>query len=233
MRGVIVGANARQEWLLSWWWEHYHRHNSYPVTFADFGMSESARRWCCQRGTLMSVRIPPLSVKDRSEVDAIRVREWEDTYPDTFWESRNGWFRKPQACLQTLYDEAVWIDLDCEIVKPIDAIFDRQIRLARDGAVTESHFPIYNTGVMSFTKNHPLIVEWVSAALEKNAFFRSDQDLLSSMISEKKYSICELDPIYNWSVGNGRNPQVVVYHWLGEAAKRVLQNKLILSNLEF
>jgi len=38
-----------QQWLLPWWWEQYSAHNSYPVVFVDFGLSEKGIA-CAKRG---------------------------------------------------------------------------------------------------------------------------------------------------------------------------------------
>lgn len=82
--GILVGSNARQEWLLSWWWENYRRHNNDPVSFVDFGLSAEKKEWCKERGRLISLRMPPLFVKDRDEVDTALVEEWESRFPDLF-----------------------------------------------------------------------------------------------------------------------------------------------------
>ena len=44
--GVIVGSDYSQEWLLPWWWENYTKHNRYPVTFVDFGLSQEPIELC-------------------------------------------------------------------------------------------------------------------------------------------------------------------------------------------
>lgn len=51
MKGILVGCDQNQEWLLSWWWDQYSAHNSYPVVFVDFGMSKTGVAWCNERGT--------------------------------------------------------------------------------------------------------------------------------------------------------------------------------------
>ncbi len=232
-RGILVGANERQEWLLAWWWDNYRRRNDYPVCFVDFGLSEKKKRWCKERGQLISLRMPPLFVRDRGEVDGTLAEEWEKSFPDTFWESREAWFKKAQACLESPYDETIWIDLDCEIVKPLEGLWGQseRVALAKDFSAISVDFPIYNSGVIVFQKNDPLIVEWAKQSIEKNALFRGDQDVLSQIIADEKLPIHELDPMYNWSIGRGERKDVVIYHWLGDAAKSVLQNKLILARL--
>jgi hypothetical protein len=232
--GILVGSDARQEWLLPWWWENFRRHNQYPVSFVDFGLSQEKKAWCRERGELIALRTPPLFVKDREEVCGALAEGWESHYPDTFWASREAWFKKPLACLQSPYERTIWCDLDCEVVQPLDGLMRAcddvsGIALAKDFSSQE----MYNSGVIVFQKNHPLIQEWAKQSIEKNGLFRGDQDLLSQIIAEKGLSICELSPIYNWSVGFGKREDVVIYHWLGDAAKSALRNSLIFSDLTF
>ncbi|QVL57797.1 MAG: hypothetical protein KFB93_01600 [Simkaniaceae bacterium] len=52
-QGVMTGCNQSQEHYLKHWFENYSKHNNYPVTFCDFGMSEKARTFCIQNGTLL------------------------------------------------------------------------------------------------------------------------------------------------------------------------------------
>lgn len=232
MRGVLVGSDARQEWLLPWWWENYCRYNSYPVTFADFGLSREMKKWCGEVGAIMPIHAPPCFVKDRSEVERALTEKWEEKYNDTFWEAREAWFKKPFACLQSPYLNTIWVDADCEVVASLEDLFAVEFGLVRDQAAEAPDFPIYNSGVIAFKKDHPLIVKWAAESLKKNGLFRGDQDLLSSIIHEKKIPIKELDPIYNWSIGEGKNSEAAVYHWLGEAAKDLLRKGLILKDLQ-
>ena len=52
-QGVMTGCNESQENFLKPWFENYSKHNNYPVTFCDFGMSKEARTFCKQHGTLL------------------------------------------------------------------------------------------------------------------------------------------------------------------------------------
>ena len=56
MDGIVVIASHAQEWMLPWWWMHYHFHNSLPVAFIDLGLSEAARRWCARRGEVIPLK---------------------------------------------------------------------------------------------------------------------------------------------------------------------------------
>ena len=228
--GILIGSDARQEWLLPWWWENYQRSNQYPVSCVDFGLSKRARAWCEERIELISLSINPLFLKNREEIDQIFITEWEDRYPNGFWHSRESWFKKAEACLRSPYEKTIWMDVDCEVVGSLEFLFQIPgIALAKDPIVSNSQYPIYNSGVIVFEKRHPLLFQWAKLSLEKNGFFRGDQDLLSQIIETEKHPIFELSPIYNWSVGEKEREDVVIYHWLGDAAKTVLRNKLMVS----
>ena len=49
----MTGCDKSQESYLKPWFENYSRHNNYPVTFCDFGMSEDGRNFCTKHGTLL------------------------------------------------------------------------------------------------------------------------------------------------------------------------------------
>ncbi|HSX11278.1 MAG TPA: hypothetical protein VLF94_06170 [Chlamydiales bacterium] len=225
--GIIVGSDQSQEWLLPWWWENYQRHNRHPVAFFDFGLSEAGKRWCRERGQW--IKLAPLFVKERDEVAPSLAHEWESRYGDQFWNSREAWFKKPHACLCSPFENTVWLDLDCEVLGPLDPLFQAcdhpsGIALARDQTL-----PTYNSGVIAFRSQNAIIGEWARQSLEQNGVFRGDQDLLSHIVAGK--AIGQLLPIYNWNVGYGLNPEAVICHWLGERAKTALRNQLILNDL--
>ena len=56
--GILIGSDEHLEWAIPWWWENYSRFNSFPVAFADFGMSEAMRAWCRERGELIDLTFP-------------------------------------------------------------------------------------------------------------------------------------------------------------------------------
>ncbi len=221
--GIVVGSDDRQEWLLPWWWENYRRHNSFPVAFVDFGLSERMKEWCRGRGELVSLRVADVFVKDRDEVEGSRVEEWEKAYGEGFWYSRKAWFKKPLACLRSPFQKSIWMDTDCEVLGKLDPLFELSgMAIAKD-QVNEG----YNSGVVVFQRDDPIIQEWVDLSFEKNGEFRGDQELLSVILQGK--SICELPPIYNWSVGYGENPEAVICHWLGDMGKMALRNQILDS----
>jgi len=234
--GIIVGSDITQEWLLPWWLENTLRHNRRPIAFVDFGLSEEKKQWCRERGELIPLLVADIFVKEREELAFPIIEEWENRYGENFWDSRKAWFKKPLACLQSPFRRTIWVDLDCEVLGSLDFVFDAcmhpsGIAMVKDRSSRPSSFPMYNSGVIAFQREIPLIKEWADQSFERNGEFRGDQELLSRMIFEKKLSISELPFIYNWNVGYGIHPDTVVCHWVGEMGKLALRNQIILNQL--
>ena len=232
---IIVGSDQTQEWLLPWWWEHYSRHNPYPVTFVDFGLSFELKAWCRERGELICLRMMDFAA-EKAEVEPSLVDEWETKCGKLFWKSRGAWFKKPLACLQARFDRAIWIDLDCEVRGPLAPLFDlvdhpSGIAMVKDFAEHETPYQVYNSGVIVFKKKLPLIAQWASLALDQNQVFRGDQELLSDLISKEKLEIAEIPPLYNWSRCQEEHPNVIIHHWHGETGRSVIKYKIWAKNL--
>jgi hypothetical protein len=220
-----------QQWILPWWWRHYEKSNDHPVTFIDFGMSDEAKSWCRERGTVVRLALPDIFVAERHEIDASSIDKWENTFGTDFWIRRNGWFKKPMACLLSPYQKTIWIDLDCEVrssIKPLFAHADHPsgIALAKDIHDPLSNGKGYNSGVIVFKRGLPLIEKWADEALKSNHLFAGDQDILTKLIFDHELTISELPLIYNWSRCSGENPDAAIYHWHGRHGKTVIANSL-------
>src|SRR5579859_2738095 len=109
--GVIVAADASEEWLLPWWWGKYCRFNSYPVTFVDLGLTPKMQEWCETKGRRLPLRIPDFATP-KEEIDPTLIPIWEDVIGPKVWDFRDAWYKKPFACLLTPYQRSIWIDLD-------------------------------------------------------------------------------------------------------------------------
>lgn len=236
MDGIIVGADRKIEWLLDFWWSHYIKHNSLPVTFVDFGMSAKAKQWCTERGTL--IPLPSLaSIASKSKIDPMTAKQWEKVYGKEVWKKRQSWFKKPFALLQTPYKRTLWLDLDCEVLGPLDRMFDfctpNVVALARETEAAHSHEReqeqllkdevLYNSGVIVYQKNAPLIQCWAQAVKALNGEFWGDQQLLSRLIFLKKFKIKELGPEYNWRMSQGVNFHALIVHWVSAWGKAYIR----------
>jgi len=231
MDGVVVGSDQTQEWMLSWWWDRYRKHNDYPVVFMDFGMSEDAKEWCLEKGGV--IRVEPVEVCPREAVSPELAAIWESLYTCRFWSKREAWFRKPKACLKTPFSRSLWLDLDCELRGPIKDLFPMSghpsgVALMRE----ESEKRNYNAGVIAFRKEAPLMEAWDRLSREQNHLFCGDQDVLSHIIFTNDLEVCELPKIYNWGRLIGENPDAVILHWHGDAGKCVIAHQILRDNLE-
>lgn len=230
--GIVVGSDISQEWLLPWWWDNIRKHNDHPVTFVDFGLSEVKKKWCRERGELISLPLFDFLIKDKEEISLTIADKWEGRYGENFWQYRKAWFKKPAACLQSPYRRTVWLDLDCEVLGSLDKLFEASdhssgFAIVKDREAPSSSFPIYNSGVIAFRRNLPLMNHWAEQSFANNGEFRGDQDLLSEII--QNIPICELPCIYNWHVGYGMNPDAVICHWIGDLGKQMLRDQILLQ----
>lgn len=220
-KGVITGSCRALEWMLPWWWMHYRMHCEYPVTFFDFGLTDMARQWCEKRGQLKMVSdiaLAPISDE--------MARHWSARKTEDIHTARQAWFKKPFACLNTPYEETLWIDLDCQVRKNLEPLFSYYEK--GFSAVKERE---YNTGVMAFKKDVPLLQEWADACVTHNGSFRGDQDLLAHL----QQTISPLPQAYNHVIQfvpetgefTEANPEDFILHWVG-LGKIFIRNEMAM-----
>lgn len=227
-QGILVGCDQSQEWLLSWWWENYREDNSLPVAFADFGMSEEGRAWCQERGMVFKIQADGLKVALKEEIEADVLKGW-DRFISPFWDFRAVWFKKPFALLRTPFHRTLWLDLDCEVLGPLEPVFQYidpkdGMGLVRVGGLENTeNGSLYNSGVIVFAKNSPILQQWVDASLSQNHRFVSDQDVLSQLIFDRKYSVGKVPEIYNWRMNQGVHIGAVIIHWASQWGKEYIR----------
>lgn len=232
-RGVLVATDQNLEWLLPWWWERYSSVNTLPVTFVDFGMSESARAFCKEHGELVDFAFDPAFVQKKEKLSPEINSRWEN-YGATFWEARDGWFKKPLAMLQSQFSLTLWLDLDCEVMGPLAPLFDLLPQNEELGIIPEPLFyqagkdllfgeVLYNSGVVLFRHGSELVEKWGERAFSHNGEFAGDQELLSRMIHEEKHPVFELPDIYNARLVMGIPLHATIIHWVGNWGKTYIR----------
>lgn len=230
--GVLVATDQSQEWLLSWWWEGYSAHNTMPVAFVDYGMSEEARQWCRQRGQV--IPLPSLSFELPLLPSTSEQLGWEGSYGPSYSRIRREWFKKPFACLQSPFRTTVWMDLDCEVLAPIQELLsfvETEASLCLASEHQMEHLPlsdpqkIFNSGVLVFRKGCPLISEWAKACLSHSHEYWSDDRILSALLRERTEGIVLLPAIYNWRIAQGIPFHAKIIHWCGEWGKQFIQKQ--------
>ncbi len=222
-KGVIVGTDQTTAWLLPWWWRHYNKHNSLPVTFVDFGLSPETISWCKERGSVLTLKNKGF-VTPKEKIDKSLAEEWENLYGKNVWQAREGWFYKPFAMLLSPYETTLWIDLDCELCNSIEPIFDL---LSKDDEISILKDPgrekIYNSGVVLFRKKNKLIEKWAKTCLTTNSQFIGDDYILSYLIEKENYKIKDLPSDYHWMAGLGMNPKATIIHWASNWGKLFIE----------
>ena len=237
--GVITGCDERQEWMLKWWWDNYSKQNAFPVTFFDYGMSTSARLWCEKRGHVIPFTLPPSLAINKEDVPI--NTKWHDTLSDYIWNRRNVWFTKAFSLLHTPYDKSLWIDLDCEVKKPIDPLFD----FCEEGdgfAVTYNvdhadvdwkkrgillpHEKGYQVGVFSYKRKSPVIDKWLEDCYQNHKQEFTEQSSLSHAIHKGKFQIFIFSNIYNWLEPDLEMPEIAIVHHVGSLLKRKLFSQI-------
>ena len=225
--GVLIGSDLTLEWALPWWWERYQEHNSHPVAFIDLGLSFEMKDWCKERGQLIPLRVVGFAEEAPLEV----TKQWEKEAGKQFWDCRDAWFKKPLACLKSPFDRTLWIDVDCEIRGSLTPLFEYASKsvgfaMAFEQNPYSANYPLYNSGVIAFQKNHQLLHLWAEWSMNKNRLFRGDQEIFSYIVHEQKIKIDEIPPIYNWSRRNPDRSDAVIQHWHGNHGKFVIRTQL-------
>ncbi|MES2199736.1 MAG: hypothetical protein V4489_06175 [Chlamydiota bacterium] len=234
-KGFVVAADLTQEWLLPWWWEKYKEHNNAPVAFIDLGLSQEMKRWCKERGHYIHLPVADLFVSGKENFPSKKAKDLEKEFGERIWISRNAWFKKPLACLQSPFKKSVWMDLDCEVKDNLNDIFSLPL-IPTSIAVIKEHLPgkdpNVNSGVILFEKDAAILEDWARESLANNVSYPGDQDVLYALILKNKPPLTDLPPIYNWSRLNNDNPEALVIHWHGNHGKVVINHQWQRSQME-
>ncbi len=231
--GVLVGCDANQEWLLSWWYSHFRKHNPLcNIAFADFGMTAEGRNWCKENGYLIDVPKPDSMPPE----EGLHYREerWEQICKKPWSPHRLIYFQKPLAIQQAPFHRVLWLDLDCKVLGNLNPLLSFPLRKAKLAMCRASSFVVrnrsknevivmkgYNGGVVLVEKSSPLLKLWIEGT-EKNGsshFFAEDY-LLSFYIALNPIDHIALPLKYNWNATMwGANPKALIYHWQRESGK--------------
>lgn len=236
--GIITGCDKNQEWLLPWWWKHYIAHNSYPVAFIDFGMSEKGKAWCRKKGIYLPLLPTKAHITGKNHLSLEKRLLWEGHYGEKIWSRRRIWFKKPFALLQSPFPFSLWLDLDCQVRKPLEPLFnclhfgleiavkkDREEiqQIHREKQFIRPEESNYDCGLIAFQQNAPILRHWTDEITHRNAEYVFDQQALSRALIKHNTPLLELPPLYNWSVSNGPNQEALIYHFHGGALKEMIK----------
>lgn len=229
-QGVITACSKELEWMLPWWWYHFSSYSNVPVLFVNLGMSDKGLNWCHERGFVLD--LPNLG-EYVNEVDPGLAQKWRSLVGGNLFDVRRKWFQKPFCFISTPFYQNLWIDIDCQIVKSLEPLWqfmcDEQkiyIRLERDvtheaylaHALRKENQRLYNSGVVGFFHGNSLIEDWVDRAYYHNELYLGDQDALSASLYGQENSVCLLESKHNLFFDEeNKDPHII--HWVGGRGK--------------
>jgi hypothetical protein len=207
-QAVLIGCDAKQEWMLEWWFKNYKQHNNLPVVFADFG--------CTPQGLKLA------QSKTKCVIDMTTIKE-------------KGWFKKPKSMLACPADKTLWIDLDAEIkgsLKEAFSLFEpNKLAMVEDHPWKKRRGELWhNSGVVGFIGKPQILKDW-AARVEANPQI-GDQEVLHNMLSPilkityikdlpHKYNVLRIDIDEN---NVPKDP--VIVHWTGSKGKDEIRRQL-------
>lgn len=235
--GVLTGCDQNHEWLLKSWYAHFSKHSDLNVTFVDFGMSTSARIWCSKRGELLDMRSTPSWITPKEAIPEKQQKKWEKLYASTVWASRRCWLLKPIALAKTPYERSIWIDLDCVIRAPLTELIDkatfgdgfacaqevdRGAKLSRSLGAIKPSWQGYNSGVVAFRKECPILAKWVDITKKENHLHMGDSDTLNHTLNESNFTFYQLPDKFNRRPVDGILEDTVIAHYVCTGGKHAL-----------
>jgi len=212
--GVMVGCASIHEDLIPWWIKNYKRYNSYPIAFADFGISHSMKEFCSAFGEVI----------DCSEIE------------------QEGWFRKPFAILKAPFQKIIWCDTDIEIrgdLKPLWAYSDGgKIGVGHDSfqdyreneaqifrARLDKDMKIWDTGLISVEHGSSIVEQWSELIVRaERDDYQGDHQVLSIFLGKnlelvnpipKTMHRLKVDP----AADAVDNSHLLSMHWTGPSGK--------------
>lgn len=208
----VTGSDKNNEWMLDWFLTNFKMHNSTPIIFADFGVSDSMKKW---------------------------VTEYFDKVIDMPKPSKTAWFLKPKTMIEVskISNHVCWIDTDCHVLKPIDDIFKytthNKLSMVRDEPWTNRFKTTWhNSGIVAFKGCPKILKDWEETARSSNE--RGDQEVLHSMLSgdelRRRIYIEDIPNVYNWLrlqiIDNQDTVNKKVMHWTGKKGNDVIKEMI-------
>lgn len=200
----LTGCDRNSEWMIPWFIKNYKKHNKTPLVFANFGLSETG--------------LNHISSFAHETIDLTKTKE-------------KGWFKKPQAILETtkIAKKVCWLDTDCEVLADLSDVFtlteSGKIGMVEDKPWTKRRGETWhNTGVVVVEGNPVILQEWIR--LVKINPQIGDQEVLHTFLRQdmrRHLYVTDLPEEYNWvrlNLVDGRDSKrKKVMHWTGQKGK--------------
>ena len=223
--GVMVGCPFDQSDLLPWWFKNYRKHNSYPVTVADFGISEEVKEACKRYCDFVDMTDIPVT----------------------------GWLRKPFAILRAQAKNILWCDVDVEVRGNMGDFFKLssggRVAVGEDLYWSPEHYyspafksgkydfrrylpkdcRIYDSGVLAVEMGNPIIENWACETLLNPIKYESDTEILALFLynnSDKLSVIPKTEHLMRLEHCPGNKDNLLTFHWTGPQGKRLIREQI-------
>jgi len=230
--GIIVGCDARQEWMLKTFFINLRLHSDLPFIVFDFGMShlgqKMAEKWA---------QVIPIDTH-------LRKFKYQK-----FNSRKEVWLKKPQAFAKAPFHFNIWLDLDCLVRSDPQEIFnylrpEKEIVIRREEKLYKNKvndflsqkypfFKMYNSGVVAFKKNASFIEPWIDIIQTTQDLFRGDQDLLSLYLSQNENIVGNLPKTFNHLIDIDKQSEIdtaKIIHFINSSKGYLsLQDKMLFE----
>ncbi|MCB1108827.1 MAG: hypothetical protein KDK44_04150 [Chlamydiia bacterium] len=244
-KGILIGAEKSQEWMLGWWYSHYRKYHDLPIAICDFGLSEQGLKKARQLGTVLDFNKDDLLKIFDLPLCPKKQATWQELYTGPLQNIHPIWMLKPFSLMKSPFEKTIWIDLDCEIRGPLDPIFSfinspSGFTVAPDTAYYQSVLEsrnellpgevIYNSGVIGFRHKSRVIDLWTRELLSNHANYLGDQDALSRIIHRHRLPIHRMPKQFNARLRDAHDPSMTIIHYVQLCGKmRILEQMLLQS----
>lgn len=242
--GILSLANSNYEWLIPWWFQSIRKFSSLPIHIIDIGLSSSMKNWCDRHLTREELILENAPFP-KEKIDPLLQKKWETLYFGSVWDSRPAWFAKPTALLFSPFTSTLFLDLDCEVRGGLEDLFSKfpsfaickepplSHKIALEHEIIQKGDSIYNSGVVIFPKDSPIVKKWAALSYECSGQYMGDQDLLSSILmQEKGLKWARLPQKYNCRPQSKMAKEAVIVHHVGLGGKRDILAQMLTQTLE-
>lgn len=212
----MTACDSGLEDLMPWWIQNTRRFTSAPVYVIDLGMTDVAIKMLQGQGARVG-SLTPL----------------ENMHP---------WFNKPWCLEKTETDQTLWLDVDVEVLKPIDDIWDLchegKIGLCEDPVMQRQgpeHMYTLNSGVMLLDSVPKKFLKRWQKEIQTNKY-RGDQEALRGMIQfdkmlrQETVELFKLPQEWNWLrlmyMRGEDSEDKKMLHWTGPSGKQIIRDKI-------
>lgn len=232
-KGILVAFDKSMQPLILWWYKNLRKYSSLPIAFINLGnISKNMKTWCKSNGYYFECEKYVLHFKN-IEVPIENQKKWFNLVKTDVTDIRPYWFTKPIAMMNTPFEKTLYLDIDCELISSIDEIFsylsENQIGLCEDQS--ENNFlnnlnpikKVFNSGVVIYKSKSQIIQKWAELSFKCSQDFFGDQDLLSHLIHEYKYSPKIMPLCWNWPAPWREDPDTKICHWFGNNKIKIIE----------